>query len=277
MATSTRLFLAGASILLLLAVSGIAAAEPMYTIDAASDSLFIIESSTGRITQGVGPLGVDVYDCGSLCTTPTGLLYGVYTPSVFGARYFIEISRATGAVVRSIELDVWYAEGLADDPLTGQLYITYGYVRIPTLSDYIGTIDPATGVITPLGRLEFRPDDNEDGDEIRFSDAGQMYLVNSLCCGAGADVYQMHGLNGTLVGQTILPISDLNYIDFLTDGTLIGLDNADDVLMTISTVDGSVSGFVTCQRMSFTGLARVKGGPVTVVPKTWGAVKAAYR
>ncbi len=219
---------------------------------------------------------MNLVDCPSLCTTPGGLIYCLYSTSS-GVRHFAEISRVSGEVIRDFTLYVEYAEGLADDPMTGQLYITYGLNELPTLSDRLGIIDPMTGVITDLGRLEFREDSNEDGDEIRFDDSGQMYLVNSLCCGNGCDVYRMQGLTGTWLGRTILPVSDINYMDFLTDGRIIALDNADDVLMTVSTVDGSISDYVTCQSMYFTGLARVKGGPIATRPVSWGSVKATYR
>lgn len=255
-------------------LSGPAPAERLFCADISTDELVIIESTNGQVVQVVGsllgPLGQNIITMEALTTTSTGLLYGICRTSQ--GYYLVEISRTSGAITRAMQLGVIIIEGLADDPMTEQLYVTYSSTS--GSSDRLGRIDRTTGAITDQGALQIA---GGEGDEIRFSDQGDLYLVDALCCGSGSVLWRRGESAWTYLGTCVADYSYIGTAEFLTTGDLIGMDWVVDQLVTLSLVNGSVLAAVPLQSASLMGLARVESGPVAVNRSSWGGVKALYR
>jgi hypothetical protein len=252
-----------------------AASEELFAVDTDLDELVVLESTTGLVTRVVGPLGRDASYMEALTTLPSGQIYGLYSVNNL-AFHFVEISRTTGAVLRDILLPVSKAEGLADHPETGELFIAYTALGLVP-STRIGKIDPGSGAILDLGAISFIPESLEDADDLRFADDGTLYLMDALCCGDGSSLYRMSGTTGTLVGTCDGAYSNVNQIEFLPSGWIVGLDSTSDLLVTISRETGAVVSNLPVGRTTLSGLARVVDAAVPVVERSWGSLKTIYR
>jgi hypothetical protein len=184
----------------------------VYTVNTATDELVSINASTG-VSTVVGPIGHDMF--ATDLAYMNGVIYAVTSNSanVFGnpGWTLVAINPATGAKISAMPLKIGSPSGpyvaVAESVTAraGQLILGYGYPNLT--SSRLGSINPATGVVTDL--MDLGP--GADLDAFGTDFFGNMISVDGI--GYSGNINQI-----AFYRTTVGPITHQFFGDYLTAG-----------------------------------------------------------
>lgn len=203
----------------------------MLTLTWTAPTLYSVDPSDAATT----PVGA------SSLSDSTGIAWDPTTGTLFGVDWNLHpdhlytIDPDTGSATQVAQLSVDRPTGLDVDPSTGVLYVVYD--DDDEGGSILGTIDKATGAVTPIG-----PTLDED-ERVRLS-AIAVSPVDGTMYGYSYNnrFYSIDTSNGELSHLAIDTAPDIYGLAFDCDGTLYGTDtDVDGELYTIDVETGDVA------------------------------------